>query len=132
MSREWEDKPQNWEKISIFNTSGLPGGSDGKESWVWFLGWEDSLEKGMASYSSILAWETTMDRRAWPATVHGVAESDTNEGLNIHNTMQLIKGCYQIFAGLLCLNNKINQLKNESNTLMDTSSSKIYRWKICI
>ena len=32
MSREWEDKPQNWEKISIFNTSGLPGGSDGKES----------------------------------------------------------------------------------------------------
>ena len=24
---------------------------------VWSLGWEDSLEKGMAPHSSILAWE---------------------------------------------------------------------------
>ena len=41
---------------------GFPGGSDGKESacnvedWVWSLGWEDLLEKGMATHSSILAW----------------------------------------------------------------------------
>ena len=39
-----------------------PGGSDDKESacsaetWVQFLGWEDPLEKGMATHSSILAW----------------------------------------------------------------------------
>ena len=26
------------------------------ETWVWSLGWEDSLEKGMATYSSVLAW----------------------------------------------------------------------------
>ena len=26
------------------------------ETWVWPLGWEDSLEKGMATHSSILAW----------------------------------------------------------------------------
>ena len=25
--------------------------------WVRSLGWEDPLEKGMATYSSILAWE---------------------------------------------------------------------------
>ena len=25
--------------------------------WVQFLGWEDPLEKEMASHSSILAWE---------------------------------------------------------------------------
>ena len=42
---------------------GFPGGSDGKESaamqetWVQFLGWEDPLEKGMATHYSILAWE---------------------------------------------------------------------------
>ena len=24
--------------------------------WVRFLGWEDPLEEGMATYSSILAW----------------------------------------------------------------------------
>ena len=27
-----------------------------KQTWVWSLGWEDPLEKGMVTYSSILAW----------------------------------------------------------------------------
>ena len=27
-----------------------------QEIWVCFLGWEDPLEKGMATHSSILAW----------------------------------------------------------------------------
>ena len=37
---------------------GFPGGSDGKESTcsAGDLGWEDALEKGMATHSSILAW----------------------------------------------------------------------------
>ena len=40
----------------------FPGDSDGKESaamqetQVRSLGWEDPLEKGMATHSSILAW----------------------------------------------------------------------------
>ena len=29
-----------------------------QETWVWSLGWEDPLEKGMATHSSILAWRT--------------------------------------------------------------------------
>ena len=28
-----------------------------QETWVRSLGWEDPLEKGMATYSSILAWK---------------------------------------------------------------------------
>ena len=28
-----------------------------QETWVPSLGWEDPLEKGMATHSSILAWE---------------------------------------------------------------------------
>ena len=28
-----------------------------QETWVRSLGWEDSLEKEMATYSNILAWE---------------------------------------------------------------------------
>ena len=27
-----------------------------RETWVQSLGWEDPLEKGMVTYSSILAW----------------------------------------------------------------------------
>ena len=27
-----------------------------QETWVWSLGWEDPLEKGMTTHSSILAW----------------------------------------------------------------------------
>ena len=27
-----------------------------QETWVQFLGWEDPLEKGTATHSSILAW----------------------------------------------------------------------------
>ena len=27
-----------------------------QETWVHSLGWEDPLEKGMATYSSILVW----------------------------------------------------------------------------
>ena len=28
-----------------------------QETWIWSLGWEDPLEKEMATHSSILAWE---------------------------------------------------------------------------
>ena len=35
-----------------------------RETRIQYLGWEDSLEKGMATYSSILAWENPMDRGA--------------------------------------------------------------------
>ena len=45
------------------------------EIWVQSLGWEDSLEEGMTTHPSILAWRIPMDRGAWRATVHGVTES---------------------------------------------------------
>ena len=63
---------------------GSPGGSDSKknppamqETWVQSLGWEDPLEEGMATHSSILAWRIPIDRVAWWPTVHGVTKSQT-------------------------------------------------------
>ena len=48
-----------------------------QKTLVRSLGWEDPLEEGMASHSSILAWRIPMDREAWQATVDGVAKSQT-------------------------------------------------------
>jgi len=57
------------------------------ETWVRSLGWEDPLEEGMATHSSILAWKfpwtkgpgglQSGDKGAW-----GREESDTTERLS--------------------------------------------------
>ena len=61
---------------------GFPGGSVAKNppanagDAVLIPGLERSLEEGMATHSSMLAW--TMDSGTWWATVHGVTKgSDT-------------------------------------------------------
>ena len=58
---------------------GFPGSTDGKEfaCYVGDLGWENPLEEGMATHSSVPAWRTRLDRGTWRATVHGVAKSWT-------------------------------------------------------
>ena len=43
-----------------------------RQTWVPSLGWEDPLEKGKATYSSILAWRTP-----------GRKELDTTEQLSL-------------------------------------------------
>ena len=48
-----------------------------RETRVRFLGWEDPLEEGMATHSSVLAWRIPRDRGAWRAAVHGVVKSWT-------------------------------------------------------
>ena len=49
---------------------------------------EDPLEKEMATYSSIFAWEIPLDREAWLVTVHGVTkESDTTYQLNSNSNI---------------------------------------------
>ena len=63
---------------------GFPGGSDGKKSlpamqdtWVQSLGWEDPLEKEMATHSVLVPREFHGQRSlvGHGATVHGVIKS---------------------------------------------------------
>ena len=58
-----------------------------QETWVRSLGWEDPLEEGMATHSSILAWRSPMDRGAWWATDRGVPKSRTQ--LSTEQTLSL-------------------------------------------
>ena len=50
-----------------------------QETWVLSLHWEDPLEKGKATHSSVLAWRI-------PWTVLGIAESDMTELLSHTHT----------------------------------------------
>ena len=50
-----------------------------RETWVQSLGWEDPVEEGMVTNSSILSWRIPTDRGAWQAIVDGVVELYTTE-----------------------------------------------------
>ena len=52
-----------------------------QETLVWSLGWEDPLEEGMETHSSILAW-----RIPWTEEPGGLQsmESDTTEHTHTH------------------------------------------------
>ena len=47
-----------------------------QETWVRFPGWEDPLEEGMATHSSILGQRSLVDYSSW-----GHKESDMTERL---------------------------------------------------
>ena len=48
------------------------------ETWVQSLGWENPLEEGMTTHSSIHALRIPMDKGAWQVVVHGVIKSQTS------------------------------------------------------
>ena len=66
-----------------------------QETQVRSLRWEDALEKGMATHSSIVALENPMDRGAWWATVHhGVPRvrlTHTHTHTHTHTTILDVK-----------------------------------------
>ena len=68
--------------VYIYIYMGFPHGSvvnnlpAMQETQAQSLGWEDPLEKGMATHSSIIACRIPWSEKPW-ATVHGVAKSWT-------------------------------------------------------
>ena len=77
-----------------------------QETWVRSLGWEDPLEKGKATHSSILAW-----RIPWTVESMGVTESDTTEQLSLSQLVHVVvqqKRTQHCKAIILQLKKKIN------------------------
>ena len=102
----------NWYNILIF-MGGFPGGSVVKnlptvqEIWVQSLGWEDPLEKEMATHSSFFFFffflENPMNRGACCAIVYGVTKrvrlsdyttTNIHTHTHTHNTNLFIMYCW--------------------------------------
>ena len=85
--RSWSYPPVGIHLLPKLSTR--PGGASGRESACqcrrhkghefnpW--GWEDPLEKELATHCSLSCLENSMDRGTWRATVHRVSELDTTE-----------------------------------------------------
>ena len=71
---------------------GFPGGSvlknlPAKQMWVWSLGWEDPLEKEMATYSSLLVWDIPWtEEPGGLQSIRLTKESDMTWRLNNNNS----------------------------------------------
>ena len=68
-----------WASLVAWLVKNLPGM---QETWVWSLGSEDSLEKGKATHSSIVAWRI-------PSTVSSTG-SQSNQTYWVTSTLTLL------------------------------------------
>ena len=55
-----------------------------QETWVQSLGWEDALEKDMATHSIILAWKIPWTEELVGYSPWGLKELDMAEQLHFH------------------------------------------------
>ena len=69
-----------WASLIVQSVRNLPAV---QETWVQLLGWEDPLEKEMATHFSILAWKSHGHRSLVGCSPWGLKESDTTEQLTL-------------------------------------------------
>ena len=77
----WADDLPEWASLVAQLVKNPPAM---QETPVRFLGWEDPLEKGKATHSSILTWGIPWTEEPGGLSPWGRKKSDTNERLSLH------------------------------------------------
>ena len=97
--------------VFVKSVPGFPGGSDGKESVCnsGDLGWKDSLEEGMATPSSILAWRIPQTEEPGKLQSLGL-QRVKRDWVTKHSTAHILK-IWDFILYKLCLD-KIEFIKN--------------------
>ena len=88
-----------------------------QETWGWSLGWEDPLERGKATQSSILAWRTLWTYSTWVKKTR-TQLSYCHFSLLLGELGWLQSSCYS--SAVLC------SQKNRYSQVRQLKSSKIY------
>ena len=55
LHQNWSAKHSNWGFPNGSVVTNLPARQETQERWVGSVGWEDALEEGMATHSSVVA-----------------------------------------------------------------------------
>ena len=85
-----------------------------QETQAWSLGWEDPLEEGMATHSSILAFRIPRTEEPGKLQSTGSQESDTTKWLNHHHHHHPVKLTYSM---------KLSSMPRSTNTHRNQSPS---------